>query len=156
MFVLTNGARVRFFSFLGPDVVLGISGPKRDPHVGHSAVKHLSAGNKSHVTTFIIETAEDDTFRLKWGEHPKYHLSWMGNGQALALHEALGHRPGQDPADSLFAVDAVKDGSWFALNNRKHQAVLDISQSDTSENNIVIQFPWNGGDNQVWRTEIAA
>jgi len=156
MYVLTNGARVRFFSFLGPDVVLGISGPKRDPHVGHSAVKHLSAGNKSHVTTFIIETAENDTFRLKWGEHPKYYLSWMGNGQALALHEALGHRPGQDPADSLFAVDPVKDGSWFALNTRKHQAVLDISQADSSENNVVIQFPWHGGDNQVWRTEIAA
>ena len=71
----------------------------------------------------------------------------MGNGLALALHDALGHRPGQDPADSLFAVDPVKDGTWFALNNRKHQAVLDISQSDTKENNVVIQFPWNGGDN---------
>ena len=156
MYRLTNGARVRFFSFLGADIVLGISGPKKDPHVGQSAVKHLSAGNKSHVTTFIIEAAGDDGFRLKWGEHPKFYLSWMGNGLALALHDALGHRPGQDPADSLFAVDAVKDGSWFALNNRKHQAVLDISQSDTTENNVVIQFPWNGGDNQVWRTEIAA
>jgi len=30
------------------------------------------------------------------------------------------------------------------------------SQSDTRENNSVIQFPWNGGDNQIWRTEIAA
>ena len=156
MYRLTNGARVRFFSFLSADIVLGIDGPKNDPHSGKTAVKHLSAGNKSHVTTFIIETAEDDAFRLKWGDHSKYYLSWMGNGLALALHDALGHRPGQDPADSLFAVDPVKDGTWFALNNRKHQAVLDISQSDTKENNVIIQFPWNGGDNQVWRTEVAA
>ena len=119
-------------------------------------MKHLSAGNKTHVTTFIIEAAEGESFRLKWGEHPKYYLSWMGNGQPLTLHDALGHRPGHDLADSLFAVDPVKDGTWFALNSRKHQAVLDISQADTRENNAVIQFPWHDSDNQVWRTEIAA
>ena len=38
MYVLTNGSRVRFFSFLCADIVLGIAGPKNDPHGGDNQV----------------------------------------------------------------------------------------------------------------------
>ena len=116
MYVLTNGSRVRFFSFLGADIVLGIAGPKNDPHIGKSAGEASLRGQQVPCHDLHHrEPPTDDAFRLKWGEHSKYYLSWMGNGLALALHDALGHRPGQDPADSLFAVDPVKDGTWFAL-----------------------------------------
>jgi hypothetical protein len=158
MYVLTPGASVRFFSYLGADFVLGAAQDSRD-HYYKTALKHLSNGNNNHTTTFIIEAAEQDCFRLKWAQNPKTYLTWNSHTQKLILSDYIGYRVGgigTNAEVSLFRVDAVKDGNWFALNNLQRQSVLDLSGSITAENNPVISWQWNGGDNQIWRTEAVA
>jgi len=96
MYVLTNGSRVRFHSpFWAPIIVLGISGPKNDPHIGKSAVKHLSAGNKSHVTNLHHRGRRKRRLPAEMGRAFQI-LSFLDGPTArpLALHDALGHRPG--------------------------------------------------------------
>jgi hypothetical protein len=159
MYVLTPGARVRFFSYIGGEYVLGI-GPDRwgSPK---TVLKHASTSN-DHTTTFIIEAAERGCFRLKWGQDPRQYLSWHNPYSQLWLSDYIGyHAPpstGQEeitPSStiSLFRVDAVKDGNWFALNDLERQHVLDIDHGYTGVDTLVYSWPWNGGDNQIWRTE---
>jgi hypothetical protein len=167
MYDLTPGKRVRFFSYLGADNILGLE-PDRFGWP-RTALKHMSTDNNAS-TMFFVEAAEKDCFRLRWtqsvqGTSPAY-LSWASAYRQLvpvispsqyrppANHwdwEDKGISPSSD--GTLFRVDAVKDGNWFALNNLWRQEVLDIDHGITARNTLIYAFPWNGGDNQIWRTE---
>lgn len=167
MYVLTPGTRVRFFSYIGADYILGAEPDKNG--WPRTALKHVATDSDAG-TTFTVVAAERDCFRLKWGRslqgYNDVYLKWAPNYQQLTMTVAPIEytAPGnlQDWIDkglspqcyaTLFRVDPVKDGNWFALNDRTRQAVVDIDHGSGARNTKIFAWPWNGGDNQIWRTE---
>jgi hypothetical protein len=140
---------VRFISYLDPDVVLGgkiYEGSS--PQTYECCVQRLSK-NANDSTGFWVEQV-GDAYRFKWAANPLRYLSWF-NGP---YHSAVLLDPfSQNYSDVLCKIDPVKDGNWFALNHSDKDFVLDCYGSDTTVGNRCGAWAWNGGDNQIWRTE---
>ena len=155
MYVLTPGARVRFISYLDIDVALGVNTPADKWTAPPTAVKRLSEGNRTDRTIFVIEVADNGAFRLRWAADQGQYLAWQAPYKQLWLIDKATALHPRYCETSLFTVDAVKDGNWFALNNAQHTHVVDIDHGSTASGTAVFSWRWNGGDNQVWRSEAA-
>lgn len=152
MYVLTPGARVRFISGLNPDCVLGATGSNWGRTVNQTVLRNLSTTNNSS-TEWIIEAGSDGLFKVKWVPEGTY-LQFMSKlGPLLVDPDPAQSSFEQFRKNALLRADPVRDGNWFALNRYDGDQVMDVRRSDTLAGTSVISFPWNGGDNQIWRTE---
>lgn len=151
------GTRVRFHSYLGAEYILGVGVGPQNRLV--TQLKHLSVDNNSE-TTFIVAPGEaQNCFKLTWGRDPTMYLVsefvprrqlWLTNQDNLVNY----HGWNPSSAVSHFAIDPVKDGRWFALNNQYKTTVVDLAAGLTAHNTPIYFWPWNSGDNQVWRAEV--
>ncbi|RDZ25970.1 hypothetical protein [Lysobacter silvisoli] len=144
--------RVRFVSYLDPDVAMGYFPPDADTNGAHCARVHrLSAGNPNQ-TVWTSSPASPESFSLSpdWAQY----LTWQCGAGGVLLTQ-----PMADPGDGslvfapAFKVDFLQGDCWFALNDFDRDQVVDISESGTAEGNAIIAFPWNGGANQIWRAQ---
>lgn len=152
MINLSPGNTVRFHSYMNSDVVLGL---QEDPGSNHSAwstlVRRPSSFGVSNQTAFHVEAA-DGGFRLRWlglGHYllwwdPRHPLQAMEAGNAVRFYNT----------QTIFTYDAVEDGNWFALNNHNKTYVLDVAGLIQEPGTQILSWPWNGGVNQIWRTEL--
>lgn len=146
----TPGHRVRFISYLNPDCVLGTK--EYDNDLRRAALRNLSTNNNTSTLWFIQESI-GGAFKIQWAYNPSKYLHWMGSQESLWIGEDPSRYP-QSSYSALFRVDPVKDGDWFALNNYARDRVVDVAASNTAADTDILCWRWNGGDNQVWRTEI--
>lgn len=65
-------------------------------------------------------------------------------GESIALRPLDVHDPG-----FIIKLDNVSDG-WVAINNTAKDRVFD-AQAPLSPGSPVIQYPWQGGANQLWK-----
>jgi hypothetical protein len=150
-----DGGRLRLVSYLSTNdtkYVIGcvpMYGTNRIE--GYRTVLRPAANINDDTATFILRT-DPLGFRLYWAQDPKWFLTWINTRINLYLNWADNYL---DHTYSIFTVDSVKDGNWFALNNYNHQWVVDVDHSGTADNTKVISWEWNGGDNQIWRPESA-
>lgn len=138
----TTGRRIRFISYLGPDLALACKSTVAYIH-------HLSVNGDFTVFT-ITKTSEG------FGLNNHADLGWWSNDDGRGHSGVYVGYPNHmvtQPYDYGFTVDFV-NGVWFALNNHDHTRVVDVKESDTTEGNQVIGFEWNGGDNQIWRAQL--
>ena len=160
-----NGTMVRFVSYIDPDIVLGLTAPRVQTYNNYLTnrgvgVRHRSKLGNSNEGVWMIASDQGTGlpasecipgFQIVSNAQSNLYLTNIENN----LYTALSDVQPPDVNCGFWFVDWVKDGTWFALNNKDHSRVFDISRSDTTEGNDVILFPWNGGDNQVWRAERA-
>lgn len=158
MYVLTPGARVRFISYLNPDCILGATGSEWGHRTNNPVLKNLSTTNNS-TTIWVIEAGVDGLFKVRWPQESDSYLRFMGGRMPMvicpdpSLPRTL---KGEFSKMGMFRADPVKDGNWFALNQYDGEKVMDVSGCSTAAGTPIIAFPWNGGDNQIWRTELVA
>ncbi len=158
MYVLTPGARVRFISYLNPDCILGATGSEFGTKPNNAVLKNLSTTNNS-TTIWAIEAGVDGLFKVRWTQEKDSYLKSMGGlspmliGSDLSLVRTL---KGEFSKMGMFRADPVKDGNWFALNQYDGNRVMDVRGSSTAAGTQILSYPWNGGDNQIWRTELVA
>lgn len=153
-----TGFRARLISYLTTDpasekYVLGcvpyFAGSRQEGYF--LALRRLSQANNNSTTFFFDWENNLSGFRLRWGSDQSKFATWTGHDSPLYLNS--------DPQfltkdSSLFTTDSVKDGRWSALNTSNHSYVLDVKGGTTADNTPVLQWKWNGGDNQVWRAEM--
>jgi len=150
---------IRLISYLNPDVAIGAFAGAIDGAYA-LGVRNVSAG-EPEKTVFLVDNSPffgEELFALSWPAASNVNMFWADNGSTLELgayYDSNGHvridaHPDEDFDPTAFAVDFV-DGCWFALNDRTRNHVVDCSGSGTAETNPIVSWPWNGGENQMWR-----
>lgn len=152
----SDGVIVRFVSRMDANVVIGYSGLQVD---GNGNVmdtmtvfaQHLPVDPQADNTRFVIRpTGDGVTFRLDLCDGPEGWQVWGMEYEDYT--EPLKVLP--QNAGTAFRVDFVQD-CWFALNFADGSQVADIKECNPAQWTPIIMFPWNGGDNQIWRAEVA-
>jgi hypothetical protein len=166
----THGRRFRLISYMNPDVAAGGFGDTSDFSLTAQfwmAVHRLSAGGDPAATIFVADQWDPGNFTLTWAGVPTWwgqtnpvYLDGTGglpdHNNAAALNRIpTASVPRANPLSQLeptphWTVDFVYD-CWFAFNRMDKQVVLDVCESDQTEGNAIIWFPWNNGANQIWR-----
>lgn len=169
----TDGMRIRLVSRLDPDVVLGVktaTDPSRPGLIfGETAeVQRLSTDDPSTSELTVFTTApfprelSPNSVLLLWctpdGSGYFYPLGFpTERGAPISMVDGVDDFQLRNDEDRRLAmpestIDFV-DGCWFALNNYDRSMVADVYESGTTSGNQIICFPWNGGDNQIWRAQ---
>ena len=150
-----SGRTVRLVSYLDPDVTMGVfTTPEPDgfPWLG---VHRLSSGDPGASTFSTGATAGfgAGAFYIQWTGAAGCYVSMeaQANG-ALNLVPPTGGDDGDPPWIPGFLVNFV-DGCWFNLTDFDQNKVVDVCESNTDEQNPIIGFGSNGGDNQKWRAQ---
>lgn len=173
---------IRLVSYLDPDVALGVhaSRPGWDMNdiegsmtrcrtLNSSVGVHkISAGDPTFTSMLRASRRDGETFTLAWENDPfialnteyggKPFLYWPSGdkyeakGKQMLLSNPMEQGEGANMVQNGFTIDFV-DGVWFALNNPDHSLVADITESRTAESTAIVAFPWNGGQNQIWRAQ---
>ncbi|MET3663510.1 hypothetical protein [Caulobacter sp. 1776] len=148
---LPHDGFVRFHAYLDPanQWVIG-RGTEYRNGIGMAVLRPLSQYNDLS-TVWGVYYVNDTQFKLRCADSPQIFLAWNVDRDALRLVSEMNSHG----RDSLFTIDDLDPHPWFALNNWDKSRVADISESMMVNNRYVIRFPWNGGDNQKWRFEVA-
>lgn len=150
-----SGRTIRLISYLDTDVAMGGFGPSEpngSPWVG---VHRVSSGNPGCTTfsTGALPGFGANAFYVQWMGEAGCYLSMEGQADdALIFLPPTGGDDGDPPWIPGFLVNFV-DGCWFNLTDFDQIQVVDVSESNTNEQNPIIAFKPNGGDNQKWRAQ---
>lgn len=150
-----GGRTVRLISYLDPDVAMGVFTSSETDGFPYLGVHRLSSGNPSASTfsTGAIKGFEPGAFYLQWTGEAGCYVSMEGQSDyALNCLPPTGGDDGDPPWIPAFLANFV-DGCWFNLTDFDQNQVVDISESNTNEQNPIIAFKSNGGDNQKWRAQ---
>lgn len=134
--------RVRFISYLNPNLALGRDGAK-------TVIRNL---NESGLV-WIRRDRGPGAFSLLH-ETDNYGLFWSGKGDPLGL---CPFNP--DDREHICTADLLgaERYPWFALNNHDHSHVADVDHGNTTSGTNVIAWTWYSTarpeENQVWRME---
>jgi hypothetical protein len=167
---LQDGDKVRFISYINPDVVMGLDRPL--PPVGHMRVAgipvviavdpiplhvcHRSAGGNTDLTAWIVRHVNGG-FSLNHAMDPNFKVGVNGDG-VLQLIYVNPDAPllAMAPPNLTFAADGASKGApWIYLRDIASGRRMDIDHGNTAPGTNVLIFKPNSGDNQIWRAELA-
>jgi hypothetical protein len=141
----SSSLEIRIISYLGEEFAIGVTA------YNETAITDFTQGdpNNSIFCGIPAGNGPSDQFWLQWMSQPYYYVYSGETDGPLYLNNISNDIEGLPPTPTTFSVNFV-DGCWFTLVINS-DAVVDCSESDTSEGNPVINFAPNGGDNQKWR-----
>lgn len=80
-----------------------------------------------------------------WNDNASLYACFTPDDERISLRPIDVHDP-----SFIIKLDNVGDG-WVAINNSKKDRVFDAKGGAPVSGTPVIQYPWNGGDNQMWQ-----
>jgi hypothetical protein len=159
----TENLRIRLVSYLGGYnlaigyypfwVSNGVVGGGGAPY----AFLVAPSGNGEQLFRVRDVDAASGTFSLCLDYAPNKRLFWNAGQQVNLDDAAYGYQSSGGNYDDRFRVEFCKDGQWFILHAGTQPYVVDVDHGNTEIGDLPKILYWspNGGDNQVWRAEVA-